>query len=62
MEGHLNRYGRIHLILPVYLALAKNGSDAELANDLFDGAKNTYHPLTVMIIERSLDKAEQGVK
>jgi len=62
MEGHLNRHGRIHLILPVYLAMAKNGTDAELANDLFDGAKNTYHPLTVMVIERGLNNAKQGVK
>ena len=46
LEQHLNRYGRGRLIEPVYGALAKNGSDLELARDMFTGARDTYHPLT----------------
>jgi hypothetical protein len=58
MEAHLNRHGRTRLIYPVYMALAKNGSDAELARTLFDDAKNRYHPLTVMAIESGFKELE----
>ncbi len=56
MEAHLNRYGRTRLVKPVYVALAKNGDDAELARQLFDSAKNSYHPLTITAIESGLNK------
>jgi aminopeptidase N len=46
LEQHLNRYGRGRLIEPVYLALAQNGTDLELAQEMFAGARDTYHPLT----------------
>jgi aminopeptidase N len=58
MEAHLNRYGRTRLIYPVYMTLAKNGSDAELARTLFENAKSKYHPLTVMAIESGLKELE----
>lgn len=59
MRKHLGRYGRTRLINPVYLALAKNGEDADLAVELFAGARNKYHPLTIARIETSLDAAKQ---
>jgi len=46
LEQHLNRYGRGRLIEPVYLALAQNGSDLELAREMFERARDAYHPLT----------------
>jgi hypothetical protein len=61
MEAHLNRYGRTRLIKPVYVALVKNGEDGELAHQLFDEAKNSYHPLTITGIETAFKKAEQGL-
>jgi leukotriene-A4 hydrolase len=58
MEDHLNRYGRTRLIYPVYLGLAKNGEDALLSRELFESARDQYHPLTVMAIESGLNKVE----
>jgi leukotriene-A4 hydrolase len=55
MEEHLNRYGRTRLIDPVYVALAKNGQDAGLADDLFAAARSKYHPLTISRIESDLN-------
>jgi hypothetical protein len=50
MEAHLNRYGRGRLITPVYAALANNGSDRQLAEDIFARAKANYHPLAIVWI------------
>jgi len=58
MELHLIRYGRTRLIYPVYIALAKNGVDAELAHELFNGARDNYHPLTNSAIEHGFRKTE----
>ena len=58
METHLNRYGRTRLIKPVYVALAKNGADKELARQMFEKAKSSYHPLTIASIESGFSKAE----
>ena len=58
MEAHLNRFGRTRLIYSIYMALAKNGSDAELSRTLFEDAKNKYHPLTVMAIESGFKELE----
>jgi hypothetical protein len=55
MEEHLNRYGRTRLIDPVYVALAKNGTDADLADKLFADARGQYHPLTISRIESDLN-------
>jgi len=59
MEDHLNRYGRTRLIHPIYIALAKNGSDAGLADELFASARNQYHPLTIIRIEDGLNALKE---
>ncbi len=58
LEQHLNRFGRGRLIYPVYLALAQNGSDLELARDMFAKARSAYHPLTDARIARALDEGK----
>ncbi len=45
LEAHLKRYGRGRLIAPVYGALATNGEDLELAQAMFERARDAYHPL-----------------
>ena len=47
LEQYLNRYGRTRLIAPVYGAMAENGSDLELAREMFGRARGKYHPLTI---------------
>jgi hypothetical protein len=54
LEQHLNRYGRTKLIEPVYRALAGNGSDLELAREIFARARAKYHPITVARISSVL--------
>jgi len=54
LQQHLNRYGRGRLITPVYLALAENGADLELAREIFERARSAYHPLTEASIARAL--------
>ena len=51
MEKHLNRYGRTRLVAPVYRALAENGSDLALAEEMFANARAAYHPITIAKIE-----------
>jgi aminopeptidase N len=50
MAAHLERYGRVRLIRPIYAALAENGEDLELAREIFSAANSGYHPLTVAAI------------
>jgi aminopeptidase N len=62
LEQHLRRYGRTRLVRPVYVALAQNGSDFELARELFAEIRGIYHPLTNISIEsafRRIQEAEQ---
>ena len=54
LERYLNRYGRGRLISPIYRALAENGSDLELARQMFADARAAYHPLTDASIARTL--------
>jgi aminopeptidase N len=54
MQQYLNRYGRGRLIYPIYMGLANNGSDLELAQQIFAQARTGYHPLTVAGIARAL--------
>lgn len=56
MEAYLNRYGRARLVTPVYGALAGNGQDAELAQDVFERARSQYHPITNQFIEATLKR------
>ncbi len=57
LEVHLNRYGRMRLISPVYSALATNGHDKALATSMFARARSAYHPITIANIEGVLTKA-----
>ena len=56
LEQHLNRYGRTRLVAPVYRALAENGSDMQLAQEMFANARGSYHPITIAKISSSLEK------
>jgi len=58
MEAHLNRFGRGRLIAPVYGALASNGKDRELAQQIFERARGAYHPITAGWIESGLYKSD----
>ena len=57
MEAYLGRHGRGRLIAPIYLALAGNGEDLELARTIFERTRSTYHPLTAMWIGAGLERA-----
>jgi len=57
---HLRRYGRTRLVRPVYVALAQNGSDIELAKELFAQTRSTYHPLTNMSIETAFRRIQEA--
>ena len=46
LAEHVQRFGRVRLVRPVYIALAENGSDQELAQKLFEAARGDYHPIT----------------
>jgi len=59
MQEHLNRYGRTRLIKPVYLALAKNGQDTDLADEIFSAARSKYHPITIAAIEFGLSTTQR---
>jgi len=56
LEQHLNRYGRTRLVAPVYRALAENGSDMQLAQEMFANARGSYHPITIAKISLTLTK------
>jgi aminopeptidase N len=58
MRTYLGRFGRTRLIEPVYRALAQNGHDAELAREIFDISKGSYHPLTIAAIKPLLAKTD----
>jgi len=59
LEQYLRRYGRTRLVRPIYVALAQNGTDLELARELFIGARGTYHPLTNASIESAFQRATE---
>lgn len=60
LSQYLRSYGRTRLVRPIYEALANNGSDLELARQLFADAQSDYHPATSSSIETRLQRAEQG--
>ena len=60
LKQHLRRYGRTRLVRPVYVALARNGSDLELAKVLFADARDIYHPLTNMSIETAFKRIQEA--
>ena len=55
MRLHLGRYGRTHLVRPVYQALIKNGEDLDFAEEIFAAERDNYHPLTVAAIQALFD-------
>ena len=57
MRAYLNRNGRARLVTPIYGALAANGHDAKLAQEMFAEARAAYHPMTNGYIERTLRRA-----
>ena len=57
LRQYLQRHGRGRLIQPVYLELAQNGSDLELAREIFASARKTYHPLINASIARVLEES-----
>jgi aminopeptidase N len=57
LEAYVNRHGRGRLIVPIYRALAENGEDLELAQDMFEQARSKYHPATVSWAENALGGA-----
>jgi leukotriene-A4 hydrolase len=54
LETHLNRFGRTRLVKPVYVALAENGEDLEIARQMSANARGLYHPITIAIVESVL--------
>ena len=60
LEQHLRRYGRTRLVRPVYVALAQNGSDLELAKEIFAELRAIYHPLTNISIESAFRRIQEA--
>ena len=58
LATYLNRYGRGRLVRPIYQALAGNGSDLALAQDMFGRARASYHPLVEASVARVLALGE----
>jgi leukotriene-A4 hydrolase len=54
LEQHLNLYGRLKFIKPVYEALAANGTDMELAREMYSRARENYHPIAVRSVAKIL--------
>jgi hypothetical protein len=59
---HMTRIGRIYLMLPVYSAFAKTPDGLAFAEQVYAKAKDGYHPLTRMAIERVFAKAKAKPK
>lgn len=60
MADYLGRFGRARLVYPVYAALATNGADRALAEQLFEAARGAYHPITVAYVESVFKKDEDA--
>ncbi|MBS0432440.1 MAG: M1 family metallopeptidase [Proteobacteria bacterium] len=59
---HMTRIGRMYLTLPVYSAFAKTPQGLAFAEQTYARAKDGYHPITRMAIERVFAKAKAGSK
>lgn len=59
---HMTRIGRIYLTLPVYSAFAKTPDGLAFAEQVYAKAKDGYHPITRMAIERVFAKAKAAPK
>ena len=52
----MTRIGRRYLIVPLYEALAKTPAGLEFARGVYAKAKDGYHPMTRVSIEKALAK------
>ena len=59
MREFLGRFGRAWLLRPIYEALAENGEDRDLANEIFAEMRPRYHPLTIAAIAPALQADEK---
>ncbi|HEX7128999.1 MAG TPA: M1 family metallopeptidase [Rhodanobacteraceae bacterium] len=59
---HMTRIGRIYLMLPVYSAFAKTPEGLAFAEQTYAKAKDGYHPITRMAIERVFARAKAEPK
>lgn len=57
MQRHLESVGRMLLINPVYRELAATPEGLELAQAVFAGARDGYHPIARDAVEKILDRA-----
>jgi hypothetical protein len=54
--GHVTRIGRLYLTMPVYKAFCATPEGFAYAQEVFAKAKDGYHPLTQMAVERLFAK------
>ncbi|HET7931196.1 MAG TPA: M1 family metallopeptidase [Rhodanobacteraceae bacterium] len=54
---HATRIGRLYLTMPIYKALVKTPDGFAFAEQVYAKAKDGYHPLTQMAVERLFAKA-----
>jgi aminopeptidase N len=57
---HMKRIGRLYLTMPVYKAFVQTPDGFAYAEQVYAGAKDGYHPLTRMAVERLFEKTRAG--
>jgi hypothetical protein len=57
---HMTRIGRLYLTMPVYKAFVQTPDGLAYAEQVYAGAKDGYHPLTRMAVERLFEKTRAG--
>ena len=57
--GHATRIGRLYLTMPVYKAFVQTPEGFAYAKSVYAKAKDGYHPLTRMAVEKLFAKTEQ---
>ncbi len=59
---HVTRIGRLYLTMPVYKAFVATPEGLAYAEQVYAGAKDGYHPLTRMAVERLFERTRAGVE
>ena len=54
MEKFLMKIGRRKFLLPIYTALSETPDDKKWAMNVYDKARNNYHPVSVMTVDELL--------
>jgi hypothetical protein len=54
MEKFLMKIGRRKFLLPIYTALSENADDKKWALQVYEKARNNYHPVSVMTVDELL--------